>query len=299
MVEEKEELVREENAIINLKKLYDESEDRITANAVISRAFTDRISIESINQKVEAQMNAITAGIHGINPKFKEGSKNYDIIKSNIVEAMASYENTLIELSKFYDTKIEQLILRKVELEASLMGIIINDEYLYQKEIERGRQKENDKVKSKITEGIKKVIDKLRGKDDQKPVDLRLINTVQDSKELEMEISEKMSQKLEQTKNASKDNKEQLSKVEKEIRLIDEEIKRLNKLKKESLYNAMEAGGKSLDVKVKKPHVFGKITRFFSSRFNTPKVVNQTIIEPLNKRIEDFRSNELLNMKGE
>ena len=278
MVEEKEELVREENAIINLKKLYDESEDRITANAVISRAFTDRISMDSINQKVEAQMNAI---------------------KSNIVEAMASYENALIELSKFYDTKIEQLILRKVELEASLMGIIINDEYLYQKEIERGRQKENDKVKSKITEGIKKVIDKLRGKDDQKPVDLRLINTVQDSKELEMEISEKMSQKLEQTKNASKDNKEQLSKVEKEIRLIDEEIKRLNKLKKESLYNAMEAGGKSLDVKVKKPHVFGKITRFFSSRFNTPKVVNQTIIEPLNKRIEDFRSNELLNMKGE
>ena len=33
-----------------------------------------------------------------------------------------------------------------------------------------------------------------------------------------MEISEKMSQKLEQTKNASKDNKEQLSKVEKEYK---------------------------------------------------------------------------------
>ena len=50
MVEEKKELTRDENVILELNKMYDESEDSITANAVISRVYTDRISVDSINQ---------------------------------------------------------------------------------------------------------------------------------------------------------------------------------------------------------------------------------------------------------
>lgn len=299
MVEEKKELTRDENVILELNKMYDESEDSITANAVISRVYTDRISVDSINQKVNAQMNAITAGILGINPKFKESSKNYDTVKQSIVNTMTNYESALIEFSKFYDTKIEQLILRKVELESSFVGILINDEYLYRKELERMKQKENDKVKNKVAEGIRKVIDRLKGKNSNSQIDPRLINTMQDSKDVEIELSQKMESKLEETKSESKDNKQHLEKVEKELRLINEEITRLNKLKKDALYNAMEVGDKSIDVNVKKPHIFKKITRFFASRFNTPKIVEQTIIEPLNKRIENFRENELSSMKGE
>lgn len=299
MVVENKELTRDENVIIELNKMYDESEDSITANAILSRVYTDRVSIESINQKVDAQMNAITAGIVGINPKFKENSKNYDVVKQSIVDTMTNYESALIDLSKFYDTKIEQLILRKVELESSLVGIIINDEYLFRKEVERTKQKENDKVKNKVTEGIKKVIEKLKGKKPATPVDPMLLESMQDSKDVESELSEKMEKKLEKTKIESKDNKQQLEKVEKELRLIDEEIARLNKLKKEALNNAMEVGDKWIDVNVKKPHLFKKITRFFVSRFNTPKIVEQTIIEPLNKRITNFRENELSSMKGE
>ena len=44
--------------------------------------------------------------------------------------------------------------------------------------------------------------------------------------------------------------------------------------------------------------MFKKITRFFVSRFNTAKVVQNTIIEPLNQRIESFKNNELSSMKG-
>lgn len=293
-----EEKLRNDNVILELNKMYDESEDTITANAILSRVYTDRISVDSINSKVDAQMNAITASITGINPKFKENSKNYDLIKQSIVETMSNYESALIDYSKFYDTKIEQLILRKVELESSLVGIIINDEYLFRKEVERTRQKENDKVKNKVTEGIKKVIEKIKGKKDVAPIDAKLLQNMQDSKDVEIELSEEMERKLEKTKVESKDNKEQLEKVEKELRLIDEEIVRLNKLKKEALNNAMEVGDKWIDVNVKKPHLFKKITRFFVSRFNTPKIVEQTVIEPLNKRIEEFRENELSSMKG-
>ncbi len=293
-----EEKLRNDNVILELNKMYDESEDTITANAILSRVYTDRISVDSINSKVDAQMNAITASITGINPKFKENSKNYDLVKQSIVETMSNYESALIDYSKFYDTKIEQLILRKVELESSLVGIIINDEYLFRKEVERTRQKENDKVKNKVTEGIKKVIEKIKGKKDVAPIDAKLLQNIQDSKDVEIELSEEMERKLEKTKVESKDNKEQLEKVEKELRLIDEEIVRLNKLKKEALNNAMEVGDKWIDVNVKKPHLFKKITRFFVSRFNTPKIVEQTVIEPLNKRIEEFRENELSSMKG-
>lgn len=104
-----------------LKGVYDRINEGITLDAMVNRALTDKITSETINQKVSAQMNAITVGIKGINPRFNEKSKNYDITKAAILDALTNYESALIELSEFYDGKIEQLILRKVELESHLL----------------------------------------------------------------------------------------------------------------------------------------------------------------------------------
>ena len=60
----------------------------------------------------------------------------------------------------------------------------------------------------------------------------------------------------------------------------------------------MEVGDKAIATTIRKPRMFKKITRFFVSRFNTAKIVESSIIEPLNLRIEGFRNNELVNMKG-
>ena len=60
----------------------------------------------------------------------------------------------------------------------------------------------------------------------------------------------------------------------------------------------MEVGDNQLTTSIKRPRVFKKITRFFVSRFNTAKVVQTSIIAPLNLRIESFKNNELLDMKG-
>ena len=60
----------------------------------------------------------------------------------------------------------------------------------------------------------------------------------------------------------------------------------------------MEVGDNQIATSIKRPRVFKKITRFFISRFNTAKVVKTSIIDPLNIRIESFKNNELLNMKG-
>lgn len=125
----------------NLEKLYDESENRVKTNAIMRRAYIDRTSVDTINQKVTAQLNAIKTGIYDINPKFKEGSKNYENTKELVTETLAQYEQALVELSQFYDGKIEQLIIRKVELEANLVGTILNEEYLYQKVARKTEQK--------------------------------------------------------------------------------------------------------------------------------------------------------------
>ena len=59
----------------------------------------------------------------------------------------------------------------------------------------------------------------------------------------------------------------------------------------------MENDDKWLTTKVKKPKTFERITKFFASRINAPKVIKKTLIDPLNERIEYFIENELATMK--
>lgn len=289
----------EKSICLSLKKFLDESENRVKTNAMISRAYTEKISSETIEEKVNAQMNAIKIGIQEINPKFKEGSKNYDSTKSAILEAMTNYEAALKELSDFYDGKIEQLILRKIELQANLVGTIINEEYLSEKEKRKIVQKDTDKVKKSVTSTLRRAIEKItKRKTEKQPVDVRMLEDLKDSEDIESELNTKLSNRIEKTVQDKKENKEFIEKIENEIRLIDEEIKKINERKKQSLYDAMEVGEKYMVSTIKKPRMFKKITRFFVSRFNTAKVVNNTILLPLNQRIESFRNNELSSIKG-
>ena len=123
----------EQGIYVKLYNFYENSESRIKTNAKVCRAYVDKVSLETINDKVNKELNAIKIGIKQINSKFNENNKNYVHTKELVTNTIANYESALVELSEFYDGKIEQLILRKVELEAELVGAILNDEYLYQK----------------------------------------------------------------------------------------------------------------------------------------------------------------------
>lgn len=284
---------------INLKRLSDKTENEIKTNAMVSRAYIDKTSVDTINEKVNAQMNSIKAGIYNINPKFKEGSKNYETTKKLVSETLAAYESALIELSEFYDGKIEQLILRKVELEANLIGSILNDEYLRQKLIKNNEQKENDKVKISVKDSIKLALEKLKSKKNNNsainPMD---ISKLMDQQDVVCEIDQKLSSKVEKTEEDQKANIEYIANIEKEIAMVNAEIERINDRKKKSIYDAMEVGEKTISTTFRRPRVIKRITGFFVSRFNTAKVVENTIIDPLNLRIESFKSNELSSMKG-
>lgn len=294
-----EEELTEQEICQKLEKLYNESESRVKTNAIMRRAYAERTSTDTINQKVNAQMNAIKTGIYEINPKFKEGSKNYANTKELVTQTLAEYEKALIELSQFYDGKIEQLILRKVELEASLVGSILNEEYLYQKVARKTEQKENDKLKKSIKENIKAVFDKfVNRKQTNKEIDPRALENLIDGQDVAGEIELELEEKIEKSINDKKANTEYIEKAEKEIALINTEISKLNERKIKSIYDAMEVGDNQLTTSIKRPRVFKKITKFFISRFNTAKVVQTSIIEPLNVRIENFKNNELTDMKG-
>lgn len=285
---------------VNLKKLYNETENRVKTNAMVSRAYIDKVSTETINDKVTAQMNSIKTGIYNINPKFKEGSKNYEETKKLVTETLASYEQALVELSQFFDGKIEQLILRKVELEASLIGTILNDEYLREELVSDTDKKENDKAKLSVKDSIKSVLERFRLKKTEKAnaIDPMEISKLMDKQDIVCEMDEQFSSNIEKRKDAKVKNTEFSKKVEKEISLINSEIERINERKKESISKAMEVGGTDMVTTIRRPRVIKRITTFFASRFNTAKVVETTIINPLSARIESFKANELSGMKG-
>ena len=294
------EKLTDQEICVNLKRLYLDTENQVKANAMVSRAFIDKVSSDTINEKVSSQMNSIKSSIYNINPKFKEGSKNYDVTKQLVTETLAAYEQALIELSQFYDGKKEQLILRKVELEASLIGSILNDEYLREELISDEDKKEHDKAKLTVKDSIKNIIERFKSKKSNKteainPID---ISKLMDQQDVVCEMEEQFTNKIEKRKSDKIQNDEFSKKVEKEIALINSEIERINDRKKQSIYDAMEVGSKEIAPAIRRPRVIKKITTFFASRFNTAKVVENTIINPLNLRIENFKNNELSSMKG-
>ena len=285
--------------MLKLKEYYDSLESKIKTDAVVTKAYTSKLSSKTIENKVDSQLNSITASIHNINNKFTEGSKNYDLAKQNILDTLARYKENLVELSEFYDGKIEQLILSKVEIEASILGGIVNEEYLDHRIAVKKRQKEEDSLKKKINDNSMNCYQKIiEERQKSGVVDTLALRHKKDADDISREIDAQMQSRIDKSVNDQKETEEVITKREKKIKAINEEIELINQRKVEAITRAMEEGGVFLTANVKKPRAFTRIKRFFISRFNTYKVIDDTIITPLNKKIEEFKKVELSSMKG-
>ena len=286
----------EKNTSLIFEKFINQTAYEVKQEAILQRALTDKITSETINQKVTAQVNSINYGIRRINSKFTERSKNYNLVKEAILDSMTRYEDSLIKLSKFYDSKIEQLIVRKFELQTHLIGIIAKQEVLNREEKVKEDSKNESKIKSVLKLGIKKALEKIKLEKKENKVNIADIRKLKDKQEIEIEQSSKIDESINKTKDLMKENIQKIEKMNKEIYLITSEIKKLNERKKEAINYAMETGEKWMLASTKKPKTFERITRFFSSKLNTPKVILRTIISPLNERIDNFIENELVNI---
>ncbi len=161
-----------ENRAEEVLNIYNESENKIKSDAIISRALADKITTEAIDEKVDAQLNSIKVQIHEINPNFKDDKKYYEIAKQTIQDSMKRYEDNLLTLSKPFDNQIEKLILEKAEIETSVAGDFLAENYL--KENHENPEEENIKEVSKESkERIKEIDKKIKDLNDQKDEAIR------------------------------------------------------------------------------------------------------------------------------
>ena len=258
------------------KDFAENANEEIKKEAILERAFSDKVTTETIEQKINAQINSINFGIKKINSRFTEKSKNYNVVKEQIIELMDKYESALKQMGEFYDEKIEQLILRKMELQTNLVGSIVRQQYLLKRKKIKSNVKNNDKIKNILTLGIKKTIEMIKEKKRKSNIDVKEINKLKDKETIEKEHSLKIKNSIELIEEKLDQNKNYMEKINKEIYLITIELKKLNERKKEILFSAIETDDKWLITKIKKPKTFERITRFFSSKINTPKVIKKT-----------------------
>ena len=271
----------EKYSSIVLKNMYENVSDDINLSAILNRVYAEKLSSEIVNTKVNNQLNSMEISIVRINPKYNEKSKKYIKMREQLEDTLKQYENVLRQLCDYYDQKIEELILKKVELESNLVIEKINKVQI----------KQNEKINTNnknIVKGINTVLKKIKGKIVKKDqVDVDLSDNLQNENDTDTE---------KENLNASDDflkRQKNIENMKKKIIIINKNIEKLNEEKKLKVFDVLEVGGKSLSTEIKKPKTFKKITKFFVNRFNTYNVIVKTIIEPLNQRIDEFKVNEL------
>lgn len=294
-----EENISEEYATLALKRFYDNATDNIQMSALVNRALVDKVSTETINQKVNNQLNSIHASMYRINPKFNETSKNYGFVKQEILDVLTDYEKVLTEYSDFYDNQLEELILKKLELESHLVGKIFKEEALKYSENKNTKIKENNKIKISFSQKAKSAFEKFSfRKNEEKMVNVQDINRLQDCIDLESEESERIDKNISKLQEINKTNMSEIVGIENEIAKLTMEIQNMNNKKKNGLENAMETREKWISITLRKPSVFTKAKSYFANKFTTTKVITRTVIAPLKIKINEFRLKELKELKG-
>ena len=290
--------INEEYASLALKRFYDSTTDDIQMSALVNRALIDKISTETINQKVNNQLNSIHTSMYMINPKFNESSKHYAVIKKEILDVLTDYENALTEYSDYYDLELEKLVLKKVELESHLVGKIFKEEAIKFDESKGLKAKKNDNLKMTFAEKSKSVAEKISNEKDKNIVNSLDISKLQDCVDLEIEQDKKIDKKIIKAQEGNKTNLAEIAGIESEIKKITERINELNDKKRLGIEAAMETKDKWIATTIRKPSMFSRVKRFFSYKFNTTNVITKTVITPLKSKVNEFRVNELQELKG-
>ena len=274
------------NSIL-LKNTKEKIANEIILTANLSCIYAEKKSTEVIQTKVNHQLNAMEIAINRINPKFTEHSKNYDKVKKQMLDILSGYETNLKELCSIKNAQIQEVILKKAELETKLLMAILTKEYLYRKE----SNKPKSDTKNKLVHNINTALEKIKKKaKEKKQIDISLINIIQDGQQIEEEIIEKT-----QFSHQYQENLNVIQKLEQEIKIVDTQIKELHEQKIQIVLDGMEVGNKAISTQIRKPRTLKRITKFFANRFNPYKVIVKTVFEPIEQRIQEFRIKELGN----
>ena len=273
----------DKNSLTTQKDIYEKIKKQIILATKLNFVYSEKTSNEAINTKVTNQLNSIKTSITRINSKFSQKSKKYEDVNNKIVQVLDEYELSLKALSNIYDKQIGELILKKAELEYKLLMAVICKEYIYQKD----KQASNEK--NIITHSINHIVEKIKTKVNKKEqVDVSLINKMKDEEDINQEMNEKN-----QYSEEYKDNQRYISKLESEIKKLKKKISQKNEEKISKIFESMEVGNKEISTEIRKPHTFKNIKKFFVNKFNTYNVIMRNVIEPVYRRIDEFKVNEI------
>lgn len=149
-------------ASIVLKNRYENVKNEITLTAILNRVYAQKISNETIQTKVSNQLHSIETSINRINPKFSEKSKNYDKIKEQIMDILNQFELNLRQFCEVSDNEIQEIILKKVELEYKVLMAIINTEYFERREKNESKAKQRNKINQNMKNSLEKLEKEVR-----------------------------------------------------------------------------------------------------------------------------------------
>ena len=165
----------EKYASIVRKNRCENVKNEITLTAILNSVYAQKISNETIQTKVNHQIQSIETAINRINPKFGEKSKNYDKIREQIVDILSQFEANLKQFCEVADNEIQEKILQKVELESQLFMAILNEQLREPNEKKMAKAKDKNKPKQneknpvgKLEKEVRKMTQKINELNEQK-----------------------------------------------------------------------------------------------------------------------------------
>ena len=291
--------IKEQYIAMVLDKVWKKYSENIIIQALVDFSYSEKLTQETINKKINNRLESIDSQILAINPFYNENLKKYDVTKREILDSITLYEDTLKKYSSIYDEKIQKLLIKRVELETRKIGLLLKDEYLEEKT--ELRVEANQNISNKISTAIKNIMSKISSKPskpaEMQQIDVSVYNDAMDVAEYEYSVQKKVKEKLDHVKKHSKDNDKVQFRIEEKIKQVNNDIDELIDKKVEQLVHAMESSDKWIAIANVKPPIFVRIKSFFVSKFRTAKAVHNKIIVPFNDLINEFITNELQDVK--
>ena len=267
-----------------LEDIWKKNYKLIELQAILSKAKSERIIEDLIDDKVNAEFNGMLYQIKQLNRKYGEKNRSYAEIKDELITLLKRYEKKLYEIIDNDVEELENLFVEMATLQYQKLNTIIENAIIITEEKNNSIQK---KIAQRISDSMKNLMALITNKtlDKEGYIDVSLYNKMADEIGIQNEIDKKIILKV------NSKNEKYLIEIEEitiKIKKVEKKIEKLYEKITQLILNSMESEEKSLSTDVK-PKLKEKISLFFLSRFNMPYLVRKKVFQPFEERIENYK----------
>ena len=267
-----------------LEDIWKKNYKLIELQAIVSKAKSERIIEDLIDDKVNAEFNGMLYQIKQLNRKYGEKNRSYAEIKDELITLLKRYEKKLYEIIDNDVEELENLFIEMATLQYQKLNTIIENAIIITEEKNNSIQK---KIAQRISDSMKNLMALITNKtlDKEGYIDVSLYNKMADEIGIQNEIDKKIILKV------NSKNEKYLIEVEEitiEIKKVEKKIEKINKKINQLILDSMESEEKSLSTDIK-PKFKEKVSLFFLSKFNMPYLVRKRVLQPFEERILNYK----------